>query len=61
MVAITVNRNGAHTNMEIARELAKHPAFRWVSINEVLKTLWSYQKSGDFFMNECFITLYHHC
>ena len=61
MTLITVNRNGARTNIEIARELAKHPSFKLVPLNEVIKSLKSYQKSGDFYMNECFITLKHYC
>lgn len=61
MITITVNRNGAKTNMEIARELAKHSAFRLTPMSEVIKTLRSYQKSGDIFISECFITLKHYC
>ena len=61
MITITVNRNGAKNNIEIARELAKHPAFKWVPLSEVIKTLRSYQRSGDVIISECFITLKHYC
>ena len=61
MTTITVNRNGAHTNMEIARELKKHPAFRLTPMSEVIRTLRSYQKSDDVIITECFITLVHYC
>lgn len=61
MILITVNRNGAQTRMEMARELAKHIAFKNVPISEVIKSLRSYERSGDLTVTECFITLKHYC
>lgn len=61
MNIINVNRNGAKTNMEIARELKNHPNFRLTPMSEVIKTVRSYQRSGDLVVTELFITLKHYC
>lgn len=61
MTLITVNRNGAKNRIEMARELAKHPAFKWVSLHDVIMSLRSYEESGDLIVTECFITLRHYC
>lgn len=61
MVLITVNRNGARNRIEMARELAKHPAFKFVPLSEVINTLRVYEKDGNLVLTECFITLKHYC
>ena len=61
MELIVVNRNGAQNRMEMAKELKKHPAFKWCSTYDVIKSIRSYEKTGDFFISELFITIKHYC
>lgn len=61
MVLITVNRNGARNRIEMARELAKHPAFKLAPLSEVINTLRVYEKDGNLVLSECFISLKHYC
>ena len=61
MALITVNRNGARNRIEMAGELAKHPAFKFVPLSEVINTLRVYEKDGNLVLTECFITLKHYC
>lgn len=61
MVLITVNRNGARNRIEMARELAKHPAFKLTPLSDVINTLRVYEKEGNLVLSECFISLKHYC
>lgn len=45
----------------MARELAKHPAFKFVPLSEVINALRVYEKDGNLVLTECFITLKHYC
>ena len=61
MTLIIVNRNGAKNHIEMARELAKHTAFKLTPLSEVIKTLRVYEREGNLILTECFITLKHYC
>ena len=61
MTLIIVNRNGAKNHIEIARELAKHTAFKLTPLSEVIKTLRVYEREGNLILTECFITRKHYC
>lgn len=62
MIEITVNRNGANRRIDMAREfIIQLPEYKFIGLNNMVETLRSYERAGQFIVTDNTLTLVHYC